>query len=234
MKKIENHLRTNSPINHIFEFSSEFDGATGWDIDREYPLIETTAGGQGISDNDHEEEERRFLLPPVPITGGARRRVRMEVKMDTPSRELMPDQGSRCTDAFTIHSGVNFFHFGSINVSICNLSAATIAIGILSYIYIYIYIYIGMLNMPYAMTISGLGFGTLCLLGGAGACIWSLYLLIETARACKTRSFNLAIKKSAGNILAYILDITILFAYLGYIIVFQIMSISYLYIYIYI
>ena len=141
MKKIENHLRTNSPINHIFEFSSEFDGATGWDIDREYPLIETTAGGQGISDNDHEEEERRFLLPPVPITGGARRRVRMEVKMDTPSRELMPDQGSRCTDAFTIHSGVNFFHFGSINVSICNLSAATIAIGILSYIYIYIYIY---------------------------------------------------------------------------------------------
>ena len=203
---------------HSFEYFEEEDTGQWERTVQETPQQEDLNLNAQL-DEDVDEKER-LLLPPLGnylgVSGG--------VRMDSPSREIMPDQGSRCTDIVTVISGINFFDFGSINVSICNLSAATIAIGTTYIIYIYIYILIGMLNMPYAMTISGLGLGLLCLIGGAASCIWSLYLLIQTARACKTRSFNLAIRKSAGNLLAFILDLSILFAYLGYIIVFQIMS----------
>ena len=81
------------------------------------------------------------------------------------------------------------------------------------------------------MTIGGLGVGVAFIIGGAIACIWSLYLLLATARACKTRNLNLTVTRSAGPAFATLLDAAILGTYFGYVIVFQIISI-YIYIYI--
>ena len=124
----------------------------------------------------------------------------------------------------------------SLAASIYNLSATAVGAGN-NYIYIYIYKFIskiGVLSLPYALRISGIGFGTICLILGALSSLWTLTILTEGSKFLHVgKDFAAICQKAGGKPLSFLFDWSIMLQVFGTQAIYQIIgNIIYIYIYI--